>query len=328
MTVSSRAVRRLTHRNAARPAHDITRAMRPLAFTLGLLVVTLCLVGLGGVVHTTGSSLACPDWPLCNGEWMPAMVGGVEYEHSHRLLALAVALGVAALPFVVPAAHPRLRRLAWICVGTVVVQALLGAATVILRLPPPVSIAHLLTATGLVTMLTVIATRLRAPAILQVGPGFVRASNAALVLLALQIALGATVRHLWAMYACGDDPFGCAPALEGSAPAILQVTHRGLGYLVAAVVIALVLGAEHDASVSDAARRAARVPLVLVLVQIALGMSAIALASPIAVVTAHLVCAELLLVSLVVLRLRLVPAPRQIAEGTSAPSPVSAPSTP
>jgi heme A synthase len=278
--------------------------MRPARFAASLLVVALCLVGLGGVVHTTGSSLACPDWPLCNGEWMPAMRGGVEYEHSHRLLALAVALGVAALPFVIPAERRRLRRLAWLGVLLVVVQALLGAATVILLLPPPVSIAHLLTATTLVALIAVIATRLHAPPALPAGPGLRRATDLTIGALLLQIGVGATVRHLWAMYACGDDPFGCAAVLDGSRPAILQVTHRALGFLVAALVLGLQFGAARDREATLATRRALAVPLALVATQIALGMAAIAWALPIALVTAHLVCAEVLLVSLVIIRLR------------------------
>jgi heme A synthase len=58
------------------------------AFYLALfsILVTFCLIMLGNLVHNTGSSLACPDWPLCYGEVFPEMKGGVLYEHSHRYL--------------------------------------------------------------------------------------------------------------------------------------------------------------------------------------------------------------------------------------------------
>ncbi len=269
-----------------------------------VLFLALCLVGLGGVVHTTGSSLACPDWPLCNGEWLPAMRGGVEYEHSHRLLALAVAAGVTALPFVIPRARRGLRRLGLVALALVVVQALLGAATVILRLPPPVSIAHLLTATALVGLLGAITLGLREPPRLPGGAALSGAVDRAILALLVQIGLGAMVRHLVAMYACGDDPFGCAAALDGSPAAVLQVLHRVMGWVVAAFVVWLVVVAQRDAAATSATRWAARVPLVLVAVQIALGMAAIAWVMPIVLVTAHLVCAELLFLSLIVLRLR------------------------
>ena len=62
------------------------------AFFLGLFtfLVTLCLILIGNLVHNTGSSLACPDWPLCYGELFPKMEGGVLYEHGHRYLGLLV----------------------------------------------------------------------------------------------------------------------------------------------------------------------------------------------------------------------------------------------
>ena len=55
-------------------------------FAVLTAVFTLILMTLGGAVHATGSSLACPDWPLCYGQAFPEMVGGILYEHSHRLL--------------------------------------------------------------------------------------------------------------------------------------------------------------------------------------------------------------------------------------------------
>ena len=57
---------------------------------------------MGGLVHNTRSSLACPDWPLCFGHVFPKMEGGVLVEHSHRLVAatvtfLALGLMIGAL---------------------------------------------------------------------------------------------------------------------------------------------------------------------------------------------------------------------------------------
>ena len=64
--------------------------LQRLAWTLAGLTFGLLVVG--GAVHATGSSLACPDWPLCYGSALPEMKGGVLFEHSHRLLATAVGL--------------------------------------------------------------------------------------------------------------------------------------------------------------------------------------------------------------------------------------------
>src|SRR3954464_8849081 len=50
------------------------------------------LILIGVLVHGTGSSLACPDWPTCYGTFMPKMEGGVLVEHSHRLAAGTVVI--------------------------------------------------------------------------------------------------------------------------------------------------------------------------------------------------------------------------------------------
>jgi len=55
------------------------------------LLATLALIFIGGLVTSTGSGLSVPDWPLSYGMLMPPMVGGVFYEHGHRMAASAVA---------------------------------------------------------------------------------------------------------------------------------------------------------------------------------------------------------------------------------------------
>ncbi|MEO1481302.1 MAG: COX15/CtaA family protein [Myxococcota bacterium] len=62
-----------------------------------LLAMVFGMILLGGIVHGTGSSLACPDWPLCYGEVMPEMTGGILFEHSHRLLGAAIGIAVIVL---------------------------------------------------------------------------------------------------------------------------------------------------------------------------------------------------------------------------------------
>src|SRR6476660_8319698 len=115
-------------------------------FAVATAVATYLLILIGGLVHGTGSSLACPDWPTCYGTMMPKMEGGVLVEHSHRLAAgtvviltigLAVMLSMTATP-----SQRRLRPWGWMAVGLVFAQALLGGITVLLRLPTPVSTAH------------------------------------------------------------------------------------------------------------------------------------------------------------------------------------------
>jgi heme A synthase len=59
-------------------------------FAMLLAGSTLTLIFVGGLVTSTGSGLAVPDWPLSFGQFFPRMVGGVFYEHGHRMVAATV----------------------------------------------------------------------------------------------------------------------------------------------------------------------------------------------------------------------------------------------
>lgn len=104
----------------------------------------LFLLGAGGMVTSTGSGLAVPDWPLSFGQVMPRMTGGVFYEHGHRMIAGVVALMSLAQAVLSTRAGVSTEARAacrW-AAGLIVVQALLGGLTVLMRLPPAVSISH------------------------------------------------------------------------------------------------------------------------------------------------------------------------------------------
>ncbi|MBI3011082.1 MAG: protoheme IX farnesyltransferase, partial [Candidatus Omnitrophica bacterium] len=107
-------------------------------------VATFLLLIAGGLVTSTGSGLSVPDWPLSYGGWFPPMVGGILYEHGHRMIAGLVGLMVLVLAAWLWRAEPRVwvRRLGEAALVAVILQALLGGLTVLLLLPPAISIAH------------------------------------------------------------------------------------------------------------------------------------------------------------------------------------------
>src|SRR6266852_9613599 len=113
-------------------------------FAIFTAVCTFCLVIAGGLVTSTQSGLAVPDWPLSYGQLMPPMVGGIFYEHGHRMVAATVGfLTVIQAIWLQRRARKRsLRILGWTAVGAVIAQGVLGGLTVLLLLPPAVSIAH------------------------------------------------------------------------------------------------------------------------------------------------------------------------------------------
>src|SRR5206468_3000404 len=71
--------------------------MREHRLALATALATFVLLIVGSLVHGTGSSLACPDWPLCYGTLFPKMDNGVEFEHTHRLVAAIVGFMTVAL---------------------------------------------------------------------------------------------------------------------------------------------------------------------------------------------------------------------------------------
>ncbi len=126
----------------------------------------LALAVIGALVDPEGAALACPDWPLCQGEALPSLTGRVLVEHGHRIVALAVAALTGALAVTVlrRRTDPALHRLALGAVALVLVQAALGAATVLLGLPDVARVGHLAAAMAFFAVVVHLALRLRASA--------------------------------------------------------------------------------------------------------------------------------------------------------------------
>lgn len=105
---------------------------------------TLCLIFVGGMVTSTGSGLAVPDWPLSYGSLFPPMVGGVFYEHGHRMVASVVGLFmlILAIWLAFKEERPWVKVTGFVALGAVIAQGLLGGLTVLFYLPTPVSVAH------------------------------------------------------------------------------------------------------------------------------------------------------------------------------------------
>ena len=98
---------------------------------------TFLLIVIGGIVTSTDSGLAVPDWPTTFGYNMflyplSEMVGGILYEHSHRLMGSIVGLLTVSL-FIMLLATDTRRWLKWLGVAAligVIVQGVLGGLRV------------------------------------------------------------------------------------------------------------------------------------------------------------------------------------------------------
>ena len=100
-------------------------------------VFTVCWTALlliaGALVTSNDAALAVPDWPKSFGTWTPHMVGGVFYEHSHRVIAgvLGVLTLILATLIWIKEERRWLRWFAVVAVGGIVAQAILGGQVVI-----------------------------------------------------------------------------------------------------------------------------------------------------------------------------------------------------
>ena len=146
---------------AAPAASSRTRGLARVAhIAAGLVFIQ---AGLGAWVSSSGAALACPDFPTCQGSWLPPMTGLVGIHYTHRLMAYAIVLAVLGL-LVVSAPVPLPSRARWplrISGILLATQVILGVGNVLLKVPLPVSAAHLGTALVLFGVLLTAAHELK-----------------------------------------------------------------------------------------------------------------------------------------------------------------------
>lgn len=281
---------------------------------------SLVLIVAGGLVTSTGSGLAVPDWPNTYGTFMFAfplskMVGGIFYEHGHRLIASTVGLLTIGLAVWLARVEPRrwVRRLGWTALAAVIVQGLLGGITVLYFLPAPISISH----AGLAQLFFALVVSLA----LFTSPGWraghdaanppddgvpARLALVAPVLIYGQILLGATMRHTGAGLAIPDFPlaFGHLLPPAWDAGIAIHFAHR----VGAAVVTAVVAATAGHLVFHHRRRRELTRPALLLAavtaVQVGLGAWTVLSGRQVAVNTAHVAIGAVTFATSIVLALR------------------------
>jgi heme a synthase len=278
---------------------------------------TVLLIAAGGMVTSTDSGLAVPDWPNTYGWFMFSFpyekwVGGIFYEHGHRLIASTVGFLTIILAVWVWFAESRtwVRWLGVGALGAVIVQGVLGGITVLLLLPAPVSIGH----AGLAQLFFCITVSLalftssgwRTSRDAVDDPMLRRVALATTVAVYCQILLGATMRHTEAGLAIPDFPlaFGHIVPPAWNAAVAIAFAHR-VGALVVTVAILAAAGHVwyHHRTRAELVRPASLLVL-FVAVQVALGAYVVWSGLQPVINTAHVVNGALVLATSLVLTLR------------------------
>lgn len=211
---------------------DVSKYRRLIAVTLFL---TFDLVVFGAFTRLTDSGLGCPDWPGCYGEANPLLshvaiktaqdlmpTGPVTLQKAwvemiHRYLAMSVGVLIVAQMLIAWWQRKKLQHSPWLATALfffVCLQGAFGAWTVTLKLQPVIVTTHLLLGMGLLSLLAWAMAR-ELPVsdkLTAAGAKLTRTATIALVLLALQIALGGWVSTNYAALACQDYPL-CNGAL-------------------------------------------------------------------------------------------------------------------
>lgn len=203
--MSSSALRNFLRGRHLRPASTYNPRFHN--FVVFLATLSFLLLIAGALVTSNKAGLSVPDWPTSFGSLyrIPPMVGGVKYEHGHRMLAELVGLFTIVLAIWCWKAETRrwMRWLGVIALFGVIIQGVLGGLTVRMLLPWYVSTAHAAVAQTFFCLLVVMALFTsrgwindRSAAISELRkPGLYSLCLASLVFLYLQLFFGAAFRH-------------------------------------------------------------------------------------------------------------------------------------
>lgn len=274
-------------------------------FAVATAAATLLLITAGGLVTSTESGLSVPDWPTTYG-WnmftfpLSKWVGGIRFEHSHRLIASTVGLLTIVLAVWLQCREQRwwVRRLGWAALAAVVAQGVLGGLTVLFLLPTPVSIAHACLAQTFFCLVVALAV--------VTSPGFQageaapasalsRAAAVTTGLVFLQLLAGAVMRHTKAGLAIPDFPLALGRLVPpiGSFAVGIHFAHR-VGAVLVTGAVALTLARSVHAGRPGLARTAS-ILAACVAGQVVLGALTVLSKKDVILTTAHVATGALVL---------------------------------
>jgi heme a synthase len=287
-------------------------------FATFLAGCTVLLVLAGSLVTSTGSGLSVPDWPTSYGWNMftfppSKWVGGVFYEHGHRLIASGVGFLTIILTVWLWLSESRrwVRWLGAVALAAVITQGVLGGLTVLFFLPAAISTAHAALAEIFFCLVVSIALFTApswragiaappAPLARSVRTSDTRLrtiATATTALIYVQILMGATMRHTEAGLAIPDFPlmFGHLLPTHWDPKIAVHFAHRvGALVVVVSVITTWIQVQRHRAEHRDLTRPAALL-VALVAIQVSLGAATVLSALNVWINSLHVVCGALIL---------------------------------
>ncbi len=284
-------------------------------YARALAAATFVLIFAGGLVTSTGSALAVPDWPLSFGKFFPRMEGGVLYEHGHRMIAGTVAIMTLLMALWAWRREERrfVRNLALFAFALVIFQAVLGGLTVLLLLPLAIAVSHAATAQAFFCLTVALALFLNPKwrTLARIEPAGERPRLPLLAavttaVIYIQILVGAVMRHMGAGLAIPDFPlaFGkILPPLE-SIPEQINFAHRVGAIVVSVMVCWTAIVVLRSYGRQPLLRRPAMAMMILLAAQITLGGVTILSGRAVLPTTAHVAVGAALLATSLALTLR------------------------
>lgn len=289
-------------------------------------LATLCLIGIGGIVTSKGVGMSVPDWPTTYGYNMflfpiSKWVGGIRDEHTHRLFASWVGLLTTILAVWIQLRDGRswMRKLGWTAFVLVSFQGLLGGLRVV-KMKDEIGIFHAILAQAFLCLLVGISLSLSkwwqrnstAPSAVanqaqRLKPLIVFTT----IIIFIQLALGASMRHQHAGLAIPDFPLAYGKLWPATDPAsierynqlrtddgqynaitagqiYLHMTHRIMAIAILALVAACWVRAIRHCRTSGVGKLTTAW-LGLILLQAGLGVVTVLKNKPADIATAHVV---------------------------------------
>ncbi len=290
-------------------------------FAVASALLAFVIAVLGSWVRINNAGLTCPDWPLCNGQLVPSLHGGVVLEWSHRLVAFVesfVVLGAILTGFrarkEVAGVIPSLVALAIVFA----LQVSLGGATVLLANSPLSVVLHWgmgMALLATLTILAVLATLAPATRAIPSGDGAAPALALAASFAFVTMCVGAYVSSSYAGLACATVPACDGTLLGATSGQFVQMLHRLAAF--AFTIVALFATAVAWQTGVSRVRAFAGLGALLVLAQISLGIGNVVWHLPIVLREAHAANAGATFLAFVIAAVlaALEPSPAEAAAG-------------